>query len=265
MPRPLRLEVFSTAPRRQNEPAPQMVPADAVEEARLEAFEKGYKAGWDDAVAAQEDEAQRLSANVGRNLQALSFTYHEARGHLLHGLGPLLDGICARILPETARAALGGIVREALEPLAEEALDRPVTLVLTPEARPLVEAALAQAAAPPVAFVEEPSLAPGQLHLRWDGGEQRIDLDAAVAEIGAAVTAWFAEATGAEAPEAGAPEAAVPEAAVPEAGAPEDGAPEDGAPGFAPAKTAATTEPAAAPEAAAPLPDLPTEEMRRHG
>ena len=249
MPRPVRLETFSGAPRRQSAEEASLVPADAVEEARLDAFEKGYKAGWDDAVAAQEDDAQRLRADVGRSLQALSFTYHEARGHLLRGLGPLMEGICSRLLPQVAQAALGGIVCEALEPLAEEALDRPVTLVLNPEARPLVEEALSESAAPPVDFVEEPSLAPGQLHLRWDGGEQRIDLDAAVAEISAAVAAWFAEAAG-ETPPAGAPD--------------EDALPEDAPPDGAPPDEALPTEPL--PEAPAADPsDPPLEEMRRHG
>lgn len=245
MPRPVRLETFSAAPRRQSVQEAALVPADAVEEARLEAFEKGYKAGWDDAVAAQEDEAQRLRADVGRNLQGLSFTYHEARGHLLRGLGPLMEGICSRLLPRAAQAALGGIVCEALEPLAEEALDRPVTLVLHPEARPLVEAALSESAAPPVDFVEEPSLAPGQLHLRWDAGEQRIDLDAAVAEIAAAVAAWFAEAAG-QTP-------------------PAEGLQDDDPPHHAPQNDALPTETLSEDAAAADLSDPPLKELRRHG
>lgn len=233
MPRPVRLETFTAAPRRGSETEPALVPADAVEEARLDSFEKGYKAGWDDAVAAQEDEDQRLRADVGRNLQGLSFTYHEARGHLLRGLAPLLEGICSRILPQVAQAALGGIVCETMEPLAEQALDRPVTLVLNPQARPVVEAALSESAAPPVIFVEEPSLAPGQMHLRWDAGEKRIDLDAAVAEITAAVTAWFAE-TGDDPTDAA-------------EALPDDAPPQD------------HTAPAVAPS------DPPPKEMRRHG
>lgn len=211
MPHRVKLEVFGRDAVDSVGEETLVMSSDALEEARLEAFDKGYRAGWDDAVAAQEDEAQRLRAEIGRNLQALSFTYHEARGHLLRGLGPLMTEICDRVLPEVAHAALGGIVRETLEPIAAEALDRPVTLVLHPDARPAVEAALAENATPPLELIEETALAPGQLHLRWDAGERRIDLDAAVAAIGAAVTAYFAgpeedpEPSDAPAPETTAP------------------------------------------------------------
>jgi len=207
MPHRLRLEVFGRDAVQSVGEETLVMSSDSLEEAKLEAFDKGYRAGWDDAVAAQEDEAQRLRAEIGRNLQALSFTYHEARAHLLRGLGPLMTEICDRLLPEVARAALGGIVRETLEPIAAEALDRPVTLVLHPDAREAVEAALAENAAPPVTLIEETALAPGQLHLRWDEGERRIDLDAAVAAIGAAVTAYFAGSQdGEEMPDDPAPE-----------------------------------------------------------
>ena len=187
----VRLEVF-----RPSEPAADaagtvVLTGDALEEARLAAFEKGYRAGWDDAVAAAEDEAQRRRGDVARALQELSFTYHEARGHLLQGLGPLLDQLCASILPGTAHAALGGIVREAVLPLAEAALDRPLRLTLHPDARAAVEAALQDTVAPPLELVEDAALGPGQVFLRWDGGEERIDLDEATAAIRAAVTAFF--------------------------------------------------------------------------
>lgn len=232
MPRPVRLETFVQASVRSEAGGTLVMPAEALEETKLAAFENGYRAGWDDAVAAQEDEAQRLGADVARNLQGLSFTYHEARGHLLRGLAPLMDEICARILPTVAREGLAGLLRETLEPLAAAALDRPVVVVANPAARPAVEAALAAGSAPPVEIVEEPSLGPGQLHLRWPGEERRIDLDAAVAEIAAAVKAFFAEAEAAAAP----PGANPPPAA------------------------AATPKPQPALQT-----DAPTQEMRRHG
>lgn len=164
---------------------------EALEEARLAAFENGYRAGWDDAVAAQSDTERQLAAEVGRNLQDLSFTHAEARTHVLRGLSPLLDQICARVLPEVAQAALGEVVRETLLPLAEAAADRPVTLLLNPAGRAAVEAALARGPAPPVALVEEPSLGPGQVFLRFDDTEQQIDLDAAAEAIRSAVAAFF--------------------------------------------------------------------------
>lgn len=190
MARAVRLEVFSVG-----EAGAQAatVDSEALEEARLASFEQGYKAGWDDATTAQQDEQIRLRNDVARNLQELSFTYNEAHGHLLKGLAPLFEQICARVVPELAANAIGGIVQEALQPLAEAAIERPVTIVLDPGSRTAVEAALAGTSAPPFHIVEEPSLAEGQLYLRWEEGEEHIDMDAAIASIRAAVNEFFHE------------------------------------------------------------------------
>ena len=190
MAKAVRLEVFGAGDT--GAPAAR-VDAEALEEARLASFEQGYKAGWDDATAAQQDEQTRLRSDVSRNLQELSFTYHEARGHLLKGLAPLFEQICARVVPELAAGAIGGVVQEALQPLAEAAIESPVTIVLNPGARSAVEAALAAGVAPPFRIVEEPSLAEGQLYLRWKEGEEHIDMDAAIASIRAAVSDFFQE------------------------------------------------------------------------
>lgn len=194
MPRPVTLETFETAaqPPVGGDPDTVVMAGDAFEEARLASYEEGYKAGWDDATAAAEAEGEALRRGVAGNLQALSFSFHEARGHLMDGLGPLFDAICDRLLPEIAQAAVGGLVRETLLPLAATAMDRPVTLLLNPAARPAVEAALAEGAAPPLDIVEDPALGEAEVHLRTGGEERRIDLDAAVAEIRSAVAAFLA-------------------------------------------------------------------------
>ena len=194
MPRRVRLETFCAPPQ---SPAAAdadtvVMDGDAFEEARLASYEEGYKAGWDDAAAAGEADGEGLRREAARNLQALAFTYHEARGHLMEGLGPLFDAICDRLLPDMAQAALGGMVRETLIPLAGAALDRPVTLVLNPAGRAAVEAALADSPAPPVDLVEDPTLGEAEVHLRGATEERRIDLDAAAAEIRAAITAFLA-------------------------------------------------------------------------
>jgi flagellar biosynthesis/type III secretory pathway protein FliH len=188
MPGPVRLEEFESEAR--SEPAATL-DADAFEEARLASFEQGYQAGWDDAAAAQDEDQRRLRADVAHNLQELSFTYHDARGHILRSLAPLLDQICARVVPELAARSIGEIVRETLMPMVEAAADQPVTIVLNPSSRTAVESALADIAAPLFNIAEEPSLGSGQLYLRFDESEQEIDIDAAVATIGAAVEAFF--------------------------------------------------------------------------
>jgi flagellar assembly protein FliH len=192
MPRPVTLEFFEAVQPTATEVDTVVLTAEALEEARLAAYEEGYKAGWDDAVAAAEEEGQSQRREIARQLQELSFTYHEARSHLREGLAPLFDEICARLLPEAARAALGGLVREALMPLADAALDRPLRLLVHPAARKAIEAALEGLVAPPFEIVEEASLTPGQVYLRRGAEERRIDVDAATRAIATVVAEHFA-------------------------------------------------------------------------
>ena len=194
MPRPVTLETFTGAaqPEPAADPDTVVMADEAFEEARLASYEEGYKAGWDDAAAAAEADGDTLRREAMRNLQALSFTFHEARGHLMEGLGPLFDSICDRLLPQIAQAAIGGHVRDTLLPLAAGAMDRPVTLLLHPAARATVEEALADGSAPPLDIVEDPTLGEAEVHLRGGGEERRIDLDAAVAEIRTTLAAHFA-------------------------------------------------------------------------
>ena len=163
----------------------------AVEEAKLASYEQGYAAGWDDAAAAQSEDQARLRAEIARNLQSLGFTFHEARVHVLRAIEPLLAAMIARLLPATAVAALGPLVRETLMPLAEGLAETPVTLVVNPASRAAVEAFLSGTTSLPLSFIEEPSLGDGQVHLRLGDTEARVDLDAAVAAIGSAIFGFY--------------------------------------------------------------------------
>ena len=42
--------------------------SETNEDQQLQAFEKGYQAGWDDAVKAQADSIAKVSAEFGQNL-----------------------------------------------------------------------------------------------------------------------------------------------------------------------------------------------------
>src|SRR5690554_3073622 len=98
---------------------PERVSKDMLEETRLAAFEQGYKAGWDDSSAAKEGEQRHLRADIARNLQELSFTWNEARAHVLRSVAPLVEQMCTRVVPEVARAAIGQTVLAELQPLLE--------------------------------------------------------------------------------------------------------------------------------------------------
>lgn len=187
---PLKLEVFDADPK----PAKThtvVLDRVALEDEKLAAYETGYKAGWDDASAAMSGDQTRIRDDLARNLQALSFTYHEARSHLLKALEPLLLQIVGQLLPEIARETLAPFVLDTLMPLAESLGDAPVTLVLNPAARPAVEALLDQATGLPLTIEEEPTLGEGQVYIRLGTVETQVDLDKATADISAAVRGFF--------------------------------------------------------------------------
>lgn len=185
----LRLEVFEAADSGQD-----AVPAPATgadQESRLEAYEQGYRAGWEDAAAAHAEDQRRIRVDLARSLQALGFTYQEARAHVLKSLAPLMQDMVGKLLPEMAREALAPTVLETLMPLAEQLADEPVTLVVNANDRKAIEELLEQATGLPVTIVEEATLSEGQAFLRLGLQEVHIDLARATAEIAAAVRGFF--------------------------------------------------------------------------
>ena len=185
-----RLKLESFEPRLAEDAAIEIEPV-AFEEAKLAAFETGYQAGWDDAIAAQNTETARLHADLGRNLQALSFTFHEARHHMLASLHPLLVEMTAKVLPEIARASLPEMVAEQVMPLAEDLVSTPITVLANPASLPQVEEILTRKDSLPLAFVAEDSLSEGQVYLRFSETETRIDLDSVISAISQAVASYF--------------------------------------------------------------------------
>ena len=186
----LRLEIFESD--ESGGPAETVVlDISALEEAKLASYDSGYAAGWEDATAAQSGDQSRIRAELARNLQALSFTYQEARSHVRRALEPLLTETVGKLLPEIARASLGSIVLDALMPMSETLADAPVVMVLNPASRPAVEALISEATGLPIVIEEEATLGEGQVYLRLGGSEACVDLDRATAEIMTALRGFF--------------------------------------------------------------------------
>lgn len=184
---PLNLETFTD----QSEPEPTEAQASLADEARLAGFDAGYAAGWEDAAAAHAEERARIEALATESLQSLGFTFQEARNHILTALEPLLSEVTAKLLPAIAQTALPALVVEAIAPLAAGLSEPPVTLRLHPAARPAVERLCVPALGLPITFVEDPSLTPGDIRLSLESAEARVNLDATVAALAAAITDFF--------------------------------------------------------------------------
>lgn len=185
----VRLEVFET-----DQPAPGetiVTDLNAMEEAKLAAYEQGYTAGWEDAATAQSDEQGRMRADIARNMQALGFTYQEARAHVLAAVEPLIRDLVGHVLPQIARRALAPMIVDMLMPVAREAADAPASLSFNPVNRGLIDSVIGQTDGLPLTLIEEPTLGEGQVYLRLQGRETRIDLDTTLLRIGEATDEFF--------------------------------------------------------------------------
>ncbi|MBV2359278.1 ABC transporter ATP-binding protein [Thalassococcus sp. CAU 1522] len=147
-----------------------------VEQLRLESFDQGYRAGWDDALKAQNEDGKRIAGDLAQNLQDLSFTYHEAYSHVLKAMTPLLNEIATVLLPGLEQEALRLHLVAQLQDIAREgdglAVDLAVAPVHAEALAPLVDEPFGF----PLRLIEDDSLADGQADIRFAGDERRIDL-----------------------------------------------------------------------------------------
>lgn len=167
------------------------VSPEELEKRRLEGYEAGYQAGWDDAVHAEENEQNRIGAEFARNLQDMGFTFHEARAHVMNTLEPLLLGMVEKVLPDLVSQTIGQSIVEELLPLATEAADTPIEVVIRPSCRERLEPLLSSSTAIPVTLVEEPSLAEGQVFLRAGVLEKQLDFTGALERMGKSISDLF--------------------------------------------------------------------------
>lgn len=182
----LRLETFAT----EGEISAVEVPAFSAED-RLAAYDEGYTAGWDDAIAARNDDAARLNDAVGLSLQSLAFGWHEAQQHVIAALRPLLEAMVSHLLPAIAAETLPAVIADALLPLAAERAAEPIVLRLHPSVRAAAEGFLARTTSLTLTLQEDTALSPGQAVLSAGPSGARVDLDAAISEISAAVSAFY--------------------------------------------------------------------------
>ncbi|HCQ65893.1 MAG TPA: flagellar biosynthesis protein [Rhodobacteraceae bacterium] len=193
-PRPVGSSAGTAPPPQASSSAPQPAPVispEMLEKIRLEGYEAGYKAGWDDATRTGTQERDRIGAEFARNLQDLGFTFHEARSHVMQALEPLLAGMVQRVLPRLVSETMGQTIIEELLPLATEAAETPIEVVVAPVSRPVLEKLLADTTTVPFSLVEEPTLAQGQVFLRSGKTERHIDFASAIDRIGAAIEGLY--------------------------------------------------------------------------
>ncbi|MGB0901550.1 hypothetical protein [Halocynthiibacter sp.] len=175
----LKLEEFELSPV-QKAPVSAAVSAPIgeaqTEEDKLEAFENGYKAGWDDAARSHSENLEHVSVELGRNLQELSFTFHEARTQILKDMRAVFEELLAKILPEIANGNLPAIIAEQIAVIAQRDAQTKIELRVHPSNIDVVTRFVAAQSFLQVEVMPEPSFGEGQARLLFADGEQNIDL-----------------------------------------------------------------------------------------
>jgi flagellar assembly protein FliH len=165
---------------------------EEIEAIRMEGYDQGYTAGWEDAVNAQSQDQERIGTELARNLQDLGFTFHEAKSHVMKTLEPLLSEVVSKILPQIASETLGPKVIEELISFAQDASDAPIKIAVCPINRSSIEGFLDASLTIPLEILEEETLAEGQVYLRLGDLEKKIDMTGAIERIGDAIHSIYA-------------------------------------------------------------------------
>lgn len=159
----------------------------------LEAFEKGYKDGWEDAERTLIQRQGQVSDALAQNLMDLSFTLNEARASVRKDLSSLLRGVLTSLLPPALEHILGPQILAELETLASESTATTFDVIVATDQKPAVERALAGASIGPARILGSPDQKRDTALIRLGREEREIDLAGALAEIAGMIETYFDE------------------------------------------------------------------------
>lgn len=164
---------------------------EEIEDLKLQAFEDGYQAGWEDAVKAQDKSLTHVSAGLANSLQTASFEYHELRSTMNAAVQSIMAEVVQTILPAAARASLGAHIRDFVLAQARAAMDRRIEITVAPASEEAVRSLLSSDLPEPFEIATDPDMSPDLAMLRLGAGEVEMNLGKTVADITAAIETYF--------------------------------------------------------------------------
>jgi flagellar assembly protein FliH len=186
-------EPFAQAMNAPETPAP--LQEASLEGGNLEAFEQGYRSGWDDCTANEVEERRRVGADLAAALAEVSLTLDAARDEMLTALQPLFEQIASQLLPAIVSEAVAPAVVNELHRIAEEQCSGVVQLFASPATCPVIENLANATPDLTVTVIPEESLAEGQVSLRFEDKRRDIDLSTAAAQMAEAIRGFAAQTT----------------------------------------------------------------------
>ena len=194
MTRALHLQNFGTPS--SLAPAVQVAPPDDQSgEQTLEAFERGYKSGWADCAAAENEEKRGIGAALAQAVSEARLTQDAARRDVLASLGPFFDEVVLTLLPKLAAEAIGPVVKAEMAELAEGNLEGPIEIHCAPSAFESIENLVETEGISGVSLKSEPTFGEGQVSLRIGPEQREIDMASAADRIAEAISGFRNESS----------------------------------------------------------------------
>lgn len=153
----------------------------------MQGYESGFQAGWDDAMASVSENRDHISAEFARNLQELSFSFHEARQQVTSTVRPFLAALVESLLPLTADQALVENIWAKLEPILNDHNTPSVQLLCAASDVDTLEQLTAVSTTMAINVVAEPSLMEGQVKFSIEAEQHEIDMSHITDEIRALI------------------------------------------------------------------------------
>lgn len=186
---PLNLIDFGSTPEPEQSPAESAITSSEVDAVRTDAFERGYKSGWDDAVKSAEAERRAISEELARNLRDIGFTYFEAREEILGGVRAFLEEFLDTMYPTLLGETLCAGIAEELTDLADPIMAGDFSILVSPDDADAVRTLLPLVGNPDLEVIEEAAMPPGLAQLKSATREVSIDADRIVTRLREALAA----------------------------------------------------------------------------
>ncbi|MEV8465924.1 hypothetical protein AB0T83_03900 [Fluviibacterium sp. DFM31] len=159
---------------------------------KLEAFENGYKSGWDDARNALEADKLSFCSTVQDAIEASKATYEAACQDIVQDLEPLLCGLARKTLPRVAQTHFAEIVLDLIRDSLANSGDAQLEIQANASTRTEVAALLPPEMAEAVQISTDGDLTDGQVITSLNGATRLTDVSRMLGEIETHIESFFA-------------------------------------------------------------------------
>lgn len=170
-----------------------LVSASQQEEQSIRDYERGYAAGWEDALQLQAQEQNDLSQAIRESLGDLKFTFSEAHQQMLACVAPVFEAVVEHVLPDALNDQVGQLIVGELMQMVGHRDDFDIRICVSPGDGTRVRPVVADALGRESVIEEDPRLSAGEAILRVADTERILDVTAAMDGVRAALQGFAHE------------------------------------------------------------------------